>query len=129
QRFWFNRTLKDRAFFMAALAGMLLTNLCLSMTAQGLVGERETGTYEQMLALPTTTLEIVLGKMLPYVGVAYVVMLFATVMPGLLFGLWPRGGMLVLIVATLPFILASLAIGVFTSTLARSTAQSVFISV
>jgi ABC-2 type transport system permease protein len=129
QRFWFNRTLKDRAFFMAALAGMLLTNLCLSMTSQGLVGERETGTYEQMLALPTSTLEIVLGKMLPYVGVAYVVMLFATIAPGILFGLWPRGGMVALCIATLPFILASLAIGVFVSTLARSTAQSVFITV
>jgi len=54
QRFWFNSTLRDRDFFLAALAGMLLTNLCLSATSLGLVAEREAGTYEQMLALPTT---------------------------------------------------------------------------
>ena len=65
QRFWFNPTLLDREFFLAALAGMLLTNLCLSATSLGLVAERESGTYEQMLALPTTPLEIVLGKLVP----------------------------------------------------------------
>jgi len=43
-RFWFNATLRDRDFFLAALAGMLLTNFCLSVTALGLVGERESGT-------------------------------------------------------------------------------------
>ena len=65
QRFWFNPTLSDSKFFLAALVGMLLTNLCLSTTAQGIVGERERGTYEQMAALPTTSLQIVLGKILP----------------------------------------------------------------
>jgi ABC-2 type transport system permease protein len=60
-RFWFNATLRDRDFFLAALAGMLLTNLCFSSTSLGLVGERESGTYEATLALPTTPLEIVIG--------------------------------------------------------------------
>src|SRR5207247_464784 len=58
QRFWFNPTLLDRTFFLAALAGMLLTNLCMSATSGGLVAERESGTYEQMLALPTTPIEL-----------------------------------------------------------------------
>ncbi len=75
ERFWFNATLADRNFFLAALAGMLLTNLCLSATSLGLVAERESGTYEQTLSLPTRPLEIVLGKLLPYVGVSYLVLL------------------------------------------------------
>ena len=62
-RFWFNATLRDRDFFLATLAGMLLTNLCLSITSLGLVAERESGTYEQTLSLPTSPLEIVLGKL------------------------------------------------------------------
>ena len=52
-RFWFNPTLRDRDFFLAALAGMLLTNLCFSASSLGLVGERESGTYEATLALRT----------------------------------------------------------------------------
>jgi ABC-2 type transport system permease protein len=49
--------------------------------------------------------------------------------PGLVFGLWPQGSWLALVVVTLPFVLASLGIGVFVSTLARTSAQAVFITV
>ncbi len=129
QRFWFNPTLSDRVFFLSAFAGMLLTNLCLSVTSGGLVGEREMGTYEQMLALPTTSLEIVLGKLVPYVVVCYALLLFAVLSSGLVFGIWPQGSWLALFAITLPFVLASLAIGVLVSVLAQTTAQSVFITV
>ena len=129
QRFWFNPTLSDREFFLSAMAGMLLTNLCLSITALALVGERENGTYEGMLALPTTTLEIVLGKLVPFVVVSYGVMLFATLAAGFAFGIWPAGSWLALFAVTLPFVLSSMAIGVLTSALATSSAQAVFITV
>jgi ABC-2 type transport system permease protein len=129
QRFRFNPTLRDRNFFLATLAGMLLTNICLSATSLGLVGERENGTYEQMLSLPTTAIEIVLGKMLPYVGVSYALMLAALAAAGMLFGIWPQGSFLALLLVTLPFVLASLAIGVFVSVLAHTSAQAVFITV
>ena len=49
--------------------------------------------------------------------------------PGLGFGVWPRGSLLALLLLTLPFVLASLAIGVFVSALARNSAQAVFITV
>src|SRR5439155_1306526 len=83
----------------------------------------------QMLALPTTAIEIVLGKLVPYVGVAYALMLMATIAAGAVFGLWPHGSWLALLVVTLPYVLASLGIGVFVSALARTSAQAVFISV
>src|SRR5262249_31059743 len=129
QRFWFNPTLSDRIFFLTAFAGMLLTNLSLSATGLGLVGEKEAGTYEQMLALPTTPLEIVLGKLTPFVAINYGLLAWATLLPGLFFGIWPRGSWVALFGVTLPFVLASLAIGVFVSTLARTSAQAVFITV
>jgi len=129
QRFRFNPTLSDRVFYLAALSGMLLTNLCMSSTATGLVGERESGTYEQMLSLPMSSLEIVMGKIAPSVGLCYFVLTFSTVVTGLLFGFWPRGHFLTLCVVVLPFLLASLAIGVLVSTLAHTTAQAIFITV
>jgi ABC-type Na+ efflux pump permease subunit len=58
QRFRFNPTLRDRNFFLASIAGMLLTNVCFAATSLGLVGEKENGTYEQMLSLPIGALEI-----------------------------------------------------------------------
>ncbi len=98
---------------------MLLTNLCLSVTSLGLVGERESGTYEQMLVAADAPLEIVLGKLVPYVGVCYVLLLFAIVVPGLVLRDLAARQLARALVATLPFVLASLAIGVLVSTLAR----------
>jgi len=128
-RFWFNPTLRDRDFFLAALAGMLLTNLCFSSTSLGLVGERESGTYEATLALPTTPLEIVIGKLLPYVMVCYVVLAIAILGSGVVFGVWPTGSWLGLLVLTLPFVFASLSVGVLVSAFARNSAQAVFLTV
>jgi ABC-2 type transport system permease protein len=48
---------------------------------------------------------------------------------GIIFGIWPKGSLLSLAIATLPFVLASMAIGVFVSALARNSAQAVFLSV
>ena len=73
---------------------MLLTNLCFSSTSLGLVGERESGTYEATLALPTTPLEIVIGKLLPYVLVCYVVLTIAIFGSGVVWGVWPNGSWL-----------------------------------
>ncbi len=129
QRFWFNPTLDDSSFFLSALAAMLLTNLCLSATALALVGERENGTYEQMLALPTSAVEIVLGKLLPYVVLCYGQVLVALLPAGLLLDFWPRGNWLTLFAVTLPFVLASLGIGTFVSSLASTSAQAIFLSV
>jgi len=128
-RFWFNPTLSDSAFFLAALAGMLLTNLCFSASSLGLVGERESGTYEATLSLPTSPIEIVLGKLLPYLVMSYVVFGIATLGAGLLFGVWPRGSALGLLVLTLPFVLASLSVGVLISALVHTSAQAVFLTV
>lgn len=129
QEFRFNPTLDDHRFYLAALAGMLLTNLCLSVTSLGLVGEREGGTYEQMLAQPTSPLELVLGKLVPYAAVSFVVLGIATLGAGAIFGVWPKGSLFALVALTLPFVLASLSIGVLVSTVARTSAQAVFLTV
>jgi len=128
-RFWFNPTLRDRNFFLAALAGMLLTNLCFSASSLGLVGERESGTYEATLALPITPLEIVLGKLVPYVVVCYGVLTIAVFGAGILFGVWPNGSWLAIGALTLPFVFASLSVGVLVSALVSSSAQAVFLTV
>jgi ABC-2 type transport system permease protein len=129
QRFWFNATLRDSDFFLSALAAMLLTNLCFGATGLALVGERENGTYEQMLSLPTGTVEIVLGKLIPYVGLCYLQLFIALIPAGLFLGYWPQGSWITLLVVTLPFVLASLGIGTFVSSLATTSAQAVFLSV
>jgi ABC-2 type transport system permease protein len=79
--------------------------------------------------MPTRPLEIVIGKLVPYVGLSYVVLSIATFGSGLVFGLWPSGSVLALLAVTLPFVLGSLSVGVFVSAMARTSAQAVFITV
>ena len=129
QRFRFNPTLRDRNFFLAAIAGMLLTNVCFSATSLGFVGEREAGTYEQVLSLPVSALEIVIGKLVPHVAIAYALLTATLLAAGIVFGVWVKGSLLALTLVTLPFVLASLTIGVLVSVLARNSAQAVFITV
>jgi ABC-2 type transport system permease protein len=129
QRFWFNPTLADSNFLLVSLAGMLLTNLCLSVASFGLVSEREDGTWEQTLALPVTVVELVIGKLIPDVVLCYGILTISILGPGIFFGVWPAGSILALAILTLPFVLATLGVGVFISTLASTVAQAVFISV
>ena len=129
EEFRYNATLRDLNFYLSALAGFLLTNLCLAQASLGLVAERENGTYEQLLAQPATPLQIILGKLLPTVVAAYVALTIGMVGAGLIHGYWPQGNVLLFYACTLPFILATLAIGTFVSALARTSAQAVFISV
>jgi len=72
---------------------------------------------------------MVLGKLLPAVGLSYVVTAIMVVGAGLLFGVWPAGSWLALAALTLPFVLATLSFGVFVSSVARTSAQAVFITV
>jgi ABC-2 type transport system permease protein len=129
EEFRYNPTLRDLNFYLSALAGFLLTNICLAAASLGLVAEKENGTYEQLLAQPATALQIVLGKLLPNVVISYVALTIGMVGAGLVHGYWPKGNVLVFALCTLPFILATLGIGVFVSVLARTSAQAVFISV
>lgn len=129
EEFRYNATLRDLNFYLSALAGFLLTNICLAQASLGLVAERENGTYEQMLAQPATPLQIILGKLLPTVAASYVALTIGMVGAGLIHGYWPQGNVLLFYACTLPFILATLGIGTFVSALARTSAQAVFISV
>jgi ABC-2 type transport system permease protein len=129
EEFRYNATLRDLNFYLSALAGFLLTNICLAQASLGLVAERENGTYEQMLAQPATPLQIILGKLLPTVAASYVALTIGMIGAGVIYGYWPKGNVVLFYVATLPFILATLGIGTFVSALARTSAQAVFISV
>ncbi|MCO6055290.1 ABC transporter permease [Pseudomonas sp. MOB-449] len=106
------------------LIGVILTMTMVLFTAIALVRERERGNMELLITTPVSPWELTLGKVLPFVGIGLVQV---TVI--LLVGLWlfevpVRGSLLELYAASLVFIFASLTLGVFISTLARSQFQA-----
>ncbi len=106
------------------LIGVILTMTMVLFTASALVRERERGNLEMLIATPVSPWELTLGKLLPFIGIG---LLQVTVVLGLgwwLFDVPIRGSGLDLYLAALVFILASLALGVLLSTLARSQFQA-----
>jgi len=110
------------------LIGVILTMTLVMMTSMGMTRERERGTLENLLATPVRPLEVMIGKILPYVVIGYAQVLIVLGAARLLFDV-PMVGSFVLLSATLLlFIVATLCVGFTFSTVARTQMQSMQMS-
>ncbi|RPJ19092.1 MAG: ABC transporter permease, partial [Desulfobacteraceae bacterium] len=71
-RVWFNPELKSKNFIIPGLTGVIMMAICSVMTALSVSKEKESGTLEQLISTPITSLELLLGKLLPYLAVGLV---------------------------------------------------------
>lgn len=106
------------------LIGVILTMTMVMFTAVALVRERERGNMEMLIATPVSPWELTLGKVLPFVGIGLVQVTVVLVLGRLLFDVPVRGSLAELYLASLVFIIASLALGVLLSTFARTQFQA-----
>ena len=119
----YNPALRSSVFIVPGLIGMILSNVLIIITALSLVRERESGTLEQLIFTPLARSEIMVGKIVPYVFVGYFQMTTVLIVGHFLFGVPMRGPALALYAATFLFIIASLGLGLFVSTLGRTQAE------
>jgi ABC-2 type transport system permease protein len=119
----YNPALANAIFIVPGLIGMILSNTLIIITALTVVRERETGTLEQLIVTPLAKWEIMLGKIAPYVLVGYVQLTTVLVVGHWVFHVPIRGPLPALYGASLLFIIASLGLGLFISTLGRNQAQ------
>ncbi len=106
------------------LLGVILTMTMVMFTAIAIVREREHGNLELLIATPVSPWELTIGKVLPFVGIGLVQVSVILVAGSWLFEVPVRGSLLDLYGASLLFIVASLALGVFLSTLAGTQFQA-----
>ena len=106
------------------LMGVILTMTLVMMTSMAMTRERERGTLENLLATPVRPLEMMLGKILPYVLIGHAQVLLIFVAAQALFSVPMVGSPLLLAGAVLLFIVATLTVGFTFSTLAKSQMQS-----
>jgi len=106
------------------LMGVVLTMTLVIITALAVTRERERGTMENLLSTPVRPLEVMLGKILPYVLVGYLQMGFILVAAHLLFRVPLVGSLPLLLAVSLLFIAANLGVGLTFSTLARNQLQA-----
>jgi ABC-2 type transport system permease protein len=107
------------------LMGVVLTMTMVVITALAITRERERGTMENLLATPVRPIEVMVGKIVPYIAVGYIQVTLILIASHLLFHV-PMVGSLVLVYAvSLLFIAANLAVGVTFSAIAKNQLQAV----
>jgi ABC-2 type transport system permease protein len=121
---WFNPTLRSAVYIVPGIIGVLLSMTLVIIMSVGVVRERERGTLEQLIVTPITRTSLMLGKVVPYVLVGYVQISIILMLGRLVFDVPLRGSLALLYAVSLPFIFASLAIGLLISTLVRTQAQA-----
>ncbi len=127
-RVWFNPDLRSQNFMVPALLAQLLMITTMIVTSMALVKEREDGTLEQLVVTPLRPLEIIAGKLLPFVVVGFAEITFALPLMLLVFDVPFRGNLLFLYAMTGLYLLTTLGLGLFISTLVKTQQQAMMVA-
>ena len=124
QRTWYNPNFESRLFYVPGVIASIAFLIPIILTAQAIVREREIGTLEQIMVTPIRSWELMLGKTLPFALFG----LFDVMMIALIGVFWfevpLRGNPLVLLLGAVLFLMSSVAIGLFISTICSTQQQA-----
>ncbi|MFZ3132021.1 MAG: ABC transporter permease [Desulfosporosinus sp.] len=123
-RVWYNPDMKSMVFNIPGLIGLILQNVIAMLTSFCIVREKERGNMEQLVVTPIRPLELMLGKLLPYVVIGFVSMTLIMATGIFWFGVAPTGNVPLLIVLSTLFLVTILAIGLLISSIARTQLQA-----
>ena len=125
---WYNPELRTAVFIVPGLVGVILTMTMVMLTAMAIARERERGTLEQLIVSPVGRVELVVGKIVPYVAIGYIQMSLILLAGVVIFGVPIGGSLPLLYLLAFLFIAANLALGLLFSTLARTQQQAMQMS-
>jgi ABC-2 type transport system permease protein len=123
-RSFFNPNLESRNFYVPGIIALLIMLVTLILTCMAIVREREIGTMEQIIVSPIRPVELILGKTIPFALIGYIDVALVTLVGVFLFEVPIRGSIPLLFLATTLYLLSSLGIGLFISTISRTQQQA-----
>ncbi len=127
-RVWFNPDLKSQNFMVPGVVAMVLMIITMTLTSVSVVKEKEIGTLEQILVTPIKAYQLILGKLIPFVMIGFVDSLIVLSIARFWFGVPLVGSLFVLFSLSALFILTTLGLGLFVSTVAKSQGQAMMIA-
>jgi len=116
----FNPDLKSSHFFVPGIVAVILIMISALLTSVTIAREKETGTMEQLLVAPVTSRQIVVGKVLPYIFIAFLDGMLVILFARLVFGVPFQGSFPLLMFFTILYVSASLSIGILISSRVRT---------
>ncbi|KUO61506.1 ABC transporter [bacterium BRH_c32] len=128
-RVWYNPEMKTRNYMVPGILGLILMISTISLMSMAVVREREIGTLEQLIVTPIKNYQLILGKLIPFTFIGFVVLIIVMVIMTQWFGIVVRGNKLFLLFTALLFVLSNLGIGLFISTVSKTQQQAMMASV
>jgi ABC-2 type transport system permease protein len=123
-RAWFNENLESRNYFVPGIMAVLVMLISLMLTGMSIVREKEVGTIEQIMVTPIRPLEFILGKFAPFIVIGFVDVVLVTLVGVFWFDIPIRGSFALLLLGTACFLLSTLGIGLFISTISSTQQQA-----
>jgi ABC-2 type transport system permease protein len=128
-RVWYNPDLRSRWFYVPAILAMVLMLVTMILPSMAVVREKEMGTLEQIIVSPIRPWQLVLGKLFPFACVGFLDALLVSAVAVGLFRVPLRGSLALLVLLTVPFLMCTLGLGLFVSTLVRTQQQAMMSAV
>ncbi|MBI5031321.1 MAG: ABC transporter permease [Chloroflexi bacterium] len=127
-RVWYNPELKSSNYMIPGLIGMILQFLTGLFTALTIVREREQGTIEQLVVTPIQPWELIVGKIVPYVFIAFFDLAEILAFGVIVFGVPIRGDLVLLFMISLIFLLSTLGQGLLISSISRTQQEAMLMT-
>jgi drug efflux transport system permease protein len=123
-RVWFNPRLESRDFMLPGIIALLLLVITTNLSSMGIVREKELGTLEQLNVTPLRRWELIVGKLLPYALVGMVDVCLVLAVAVFWFEVPLRGSIVLLFALTAVYLLSTLGLGLFVSTISSTQQQA-----
>ncbi|MFA6169319.1 MAG: ABC transporter permease [Candidatus Margulisiibacteriota bacterium] len=123
-RIWYNETLRSLNFYLPGLICIILMQMAAILTSLTIVSEKEQGTLEGLVVSPVRKNELMLGKVIPYVVIAFFDIMMITALGVFWFKVPLKGDFFLLIVSSFIFLVGAMAIGVMVSTIAKTSQEA-----
>ena len=127
-RIWYNADLSTRNYMLPGIVGLILIIITTNLSSLAIVKEREIGTLEQLIVTPVKPYQIILGKLIPFAILGIISMTLVLSVMTFWFGIYVKGSLIFLFVASFIFMLSTLGLGLFVSTISRTQQQAMITS-
>lgn len=127
-RIWYNADLSTRNYMLPGIVGLILIIITTNLSSLAIVKEREIGTLEQLIVTPVKPYQIILGKLIPFALLGIVSMTLVLSVMTFWFGIYVKGSLIFLFVSSFIFMLSTLGLGLFVSTISRTQQQAMITS-
>ncbi|MFI5211909.1 MAG: ABC transporter permease [Ignavibacteria bacterium] len=127
-RAWYNPELVTRNYMLPGIVGLLIMVVTINLTSLAIVKEREIGTFEQLIVTPLKSYQIIIGKLVPFSILGFVSITIVLTVMRFWFGIDVKGSVPLLYLGAMVFMLSTLGLGLFVSTISKTQQQATMTS-